>query len=155
VSDSDEIVRPRCRAFDDDYDRLHKSRKQESRIAGIVGGKCLPGSGNKGVIGTLTASSKKAVLVRNAMPGGFGRANVSQGDVSQDDFLIEAKRTDARSIRVEDDWLLKISAQAGMAGKFPAVAIEIGGMSNLVEKDWFVIPGTLFRRLQKLIKGTK
>lgn len=126
---------PRCRAFDSGYGSRKKSKKQEKRVAGILGGSVIRGSGT------------------GHREGGTGLGDYgAKGDVRQDDLLVEAKRTDANSLRVEGYWLVKISSEAAASGKHPALSIELGGMPGLAEKDWVLIPASL---LKKLLKGTK
>jgi len=94
---------------------------QEDRIAEAVGGKRVPGS---------------------------GASQYAKGDVSEDDFLIECKLTEAGSLRVTQKWLEKITAEAEAQDKMPALAIEIqGGERRLAERDWIAIPRSVFTRL--------
>ena len=48
-----------------------------------------------------------------------------KGDVSFKDFLVEAKRTDKKSISVKKGWLTKIFEEAINEGKTPGIEIEI------------------------------
>jgi len=135
VSLPDDPKTPRCRAFDSGYGRLKKSRKQEKRVADTLGGKVIRGSG--------TGHREAGVGM-----GDYG----AKGDIRQEDFLIEAKRTDANSLRIEGYWLVKITSEAAAVGKHPALSIELGGMPGLVEKDWVMLPASILRRLLKGIK---
>jgi hypothetical protein len=118
----DKPKKPRCKALDSNYDQQKKSRKQEDRVAKGVGGRRQPGSG--------------------ALPN-----PAFKGDVRHDSFLVETKRTDAKSISVKAAWLIKIEAEARMLDKIPALSIEIGGLAPLVEKDWCLMPMSVFNRL--------
>jgi hypothetical protein len=128
---------PRCRAFDPGYNKKGKSRKQEGRIAKIVGGRVQPASG-----------ATKHDLWK-------GTRHSTKGDVCETDFLIEAKRTDAQSISITGEWLFKISNYAAKSAKMPALAIEIGGYPLLQEKDWVMVPASVFQQLLKGSKGMK
>jgi hypothetical protein len=72
---------------------------------------------------------------------------LAPGDVSQHALLVEAKRTDAKAIRVEGEWLTKIEAEAQMCGKIPALALEIGGIASITEKDWILLPASVVKKL--------
>jgi Holliday junction resolvase len=96
-------------------------RAQEDRIAAAVGGQRVPGS---------------------------GCSHFAKGDVRQDAFLIECKKTESASLSVKQSWLEKITAEAEAQGKFPALAIEIqGGERRLAERDWIAVPRSVFERL--------
>lgn len=114
--------KPRSRALDSNYDQQGKSRRQEERVAKAVQGRRQPGSG----------SIPKAHL---------------KGDVKHTDFLMEAKRTDAKSISIKGEWLLKIEDEARLLDKFPALTLEIGGIPDTIEKDWCLMPKSVFERL--------
>jgi len=68
----------------------------------------------------------------------------AKGDVKSEQFLIEAKRTDKASLSVRADWLEKITMEALQAGRQPALSIQLTFDNRLVEKDWFLIPASLF-----------
>jgi hypothetical protein len=110
-----------------------KSRKQEDRVASKVGGRRVSGSGNQ----------MPAMRVKS----GYRNTSCKPGDVNAQDFLMEAKRTDAGSIRITGDMLTKIEAQAAMKGRLPALAIEIGAMLPMTEKDWVMMPLSVFNQL--------
>jgi hypothetical protein len=124
----------RCKAFDQGYNQKGKSRKQEERVAGIVGGRVQPASG-----------ATKHDLWK-------GTRHSTKGDVCETDFLIEAKRTDAQSMSITGEWLFKISNNAAKSDKMPALAFEIGGFPLLQEKDWVAVPASVFKKLLKGIK---
>jgi hypothetical protein len=50
-----------------------------------------------------------------------------QGDVIQDDYMIEAKRTDSKSMSVKEEWLDKVYNDAVMVGKEAGVELEFPG----------------------------
>lgn len=102
---------------------------QEARVAKIVGGKKQRGSGS-------SIYAKGDVIQKS------GEAH----DMSK--FLIECKQTIHASLSVKGAWLDKISKEAIAAGKEPALAIEIKGMtSNVAERDWVAVPMSVFKRL--------
>lgn len=118
----EEPKRPRSKALDSGYGRQDKSHKQEERVAKALKGRKQPASGALPVPGL-------------------------KGDIREDRFLIEAKRTDAQSIRVKASWLVKIEAEAEAIGKFPALSLELGEGLPLSEKDWCLIPMSVFKKL--------
>ena len=118
----DEPRKPRSRALDSGYGKQDKSRKQEDRVAKALKGRRQPASGS------LPVPALK-------------------GDVCEDQFLIEAKRTDSNSIRIQSSWLVKIEAQANAVGKVPALSIELANDIPLAEKDWCLIPLSVFQSL--------
>lgn len=86
-------------------DRVSRSRAQERKIAQRYGGTLNAGSGN-------------------------GRR---KGDVREDDFLIECKRTDGkRSISIKHDDLRAISKHAAMDNRTPVLQFELNGESFVI-----------------------
>lgn len=134
----DEPLKPRCRAFDPGHNRKKKSKSQEKRVAKKLGANVQPASGSKGLPkGDQGTSTGRGVR-------GY---SVSPSDISATSFLVEAKRTDSNSIRIEGRWLDKIEAEALTVGKKPALTLEIGGRNALCEKDWVLITAEDFRKL--------
>jgi hypothetical protein len=88
-----------------------KWQKQESRLAALIGG------------------------TRNA---GSGNGWVRKSDVRNREWLVEAKQTDARSIRLKLDDLLANGHHADVEGRTPAFCVEIAGHNYVVlrEQDW-------------------
>lgn len=79
---------------------------------------------------------------------GSGASDYAKGDVKTDDFLIECKQTEKKSLSVKGEWLSKITREAMAAGKLPALSIEIKGTGDrLVEHDWVAVPMSVFKRL--------
>jgi len=114
---------PRPRFLDDDYqrkDRRHKSMKQEDRVAGALGGHRVPGS---------------------------GAFDNRKGDADVPGFLMEAKRTDGKVMTIRMDWLDKIRKEASAAQKLPALTLEFGDWGYNVERDWVLVPLSVFRNL--------
>ena len=79
---------------------------------------------------------------------GSGASDYAKGDVKTDNFLIECKQTEKKSLSIKGEWLSKITREAMAAGKTPALSIEIKGVEDrLVEQDWVAVPMSVFRRL--------
>lgn len=49
-----------------------------------------------------------------------------KGDVSFEDYLVEAKRTDKKSMSVKEEWLKKIFEESIDVGKGAGIELEIG-----------------------------
>lgn len=126
-------------AFDvDGGDRKRKSIKQERRLAETLGGRVVSGSGNK--------SAVRSSAGRTISRGGHHKTN-NPGDVVLGDFLIDAKRTEAKSIRLDSEMFVKIQLEADSVGKEPALALELQGLSPMTEKDWIAMPKSVFIKL--------
>lgn len=79
---------------------VRASRKQEREVAEILGGRVVRASG--------------------ALPG-------KGGDVEAGRFLVEAKRTDKRQFTFKLETWQKIEDEAALAGKTPAMVLDMGG----------------------------
>lgn len=106
--------------FTDGPGKHKKSQRQEKRVAGALGGKTQKGSGSKAF---------------------------HKGDVKSAELLVECKRTDADSMSVKKDWLIKIWNEAASYGKTPALSIEFDSMPGIIERDWVAVPASVLRRL--------
>ena len=63
-----------------------------------------------------------------------------KGDVSFEHYLVEAKRTDKKSMSVKEEWLKKIFEEALKAGKTAGMELEFPN---------YYIQGVVFRKLEK------
>lgn len=88
--------------------RIQRSRQQEHRTAKKHNGRRQSGSGS--------SWSKK-------------------GDVKTKRFLIENKRTDAKSISIKAEVLEKIWTEAWADGLMPALVFELGGRSWIIHAE--------------------
>jgi hypothetical protein len=111
---------------DEPYDERGGSRKiatqQEKRLAKRVNGRAVSGSGS---------------------------SVYAKADVRRSDFLFEAKhRVKAKSIRLTEEWLAKITKEAMAIHRFPALEFELLSASDpMLEKDWVAIPMSVFIRI--------
>lgn len=71
---------------------------------------------------------------------GSGRAASSKGDGTGDLFLISAKTTVARGIRVERVWLEEIEQQARVVRKRPALLLGFDRAEGEPRLDWLALP---------------
>lgn len=119
-----EPKRPRSRVFDEQYQKpraqKRKSKKQERRVMRTLGGSRQPLSGSH----------------QDAKGDGVTRLQ-----------LIEAKRTAAKSIRIERKWLEKIAIEAMAVGRTPGFTFEFDAMDTMCPKDWVCVPAEFLREL--------
>lgn len=113
--------------------RDRKPKKHEKATAKALGGRIQPGSGSK---------------------DGF-KGDVRDVGTPFNQFLIECKRTEDQSLRIQARWLNKITTEAGI-DREPALAIqfEANVLRRLTdvgqitaEADWVAIPRSVFKRL--------
>jgi hypothetical protein len=78
---------------------------------------------------------------------GSGAVEGLKGDLTADDFLIENKTTEHRSISLKMDWLEKIHREARQVGRSPAVTIQfVDKLGNPVPYGrWALIPEDEFK----------
>ena len=79
----------------------------------------------------LTPKQKSQKQEKNLAKKGFvtpgsGSVWLFKGDVVFNDYLVEAKRTDKKSMSVKGEWLEKIFKEALAVGKSAGVELEIG-----------------------------
>ncbi len=100
----------------------HNGRHSEKKLAKRMGGRLTPASG--------------------AMEG-------AKGDMVVDDFLIEAKATQNRSMSLDSDWLYKIYQEALELGKYPALAVTFTNNEGQSEKRerWVMVPEHVFKQI--------
>ena len=96
------------------------SKQQETRVAKRTGGLRTPASGS--------------------LP-------FAKGDVDGSITLIECKTTGKKSLRIEQKWLAKISREAALKHRTPALTISFPDMADDVDQDWVMIPVGFFRSL--------
>lgn len=118
----------------DDYTgkraRNKRPKAHERDTAAALGGRRTPASGSKP----------------------WAKGDVGGVNVGALEFLVECKRTDGKSLRVEGTWLEKITEEAHQkVGREPALAIQIGELPADV-RDWVAVPRAVFERLQRLAK---
>ena len=105
-----------------------KSMKQEDRLAKKLGG------------------------IRQKASGAIAG---SRGDVRIPELLIEAKRTDKKSISIKVDYLENITNEAMAYGLIPAVSIELLNTPPLVAKDWVMVPAEFLRELLDMYRDSE
>ena len=109
----------RPKRFDPDYKGPNKSKRQESRLAKMLGGRRQPAS---------------------------GALDFAKGDVKTDLLLLEAKRTGKKSLGVKAEWLEKITREARAEGRIPALSIELP-TNHATPTDWTMVPTEFLRDL--------
>ena len=103
------------------------SERQEHRVARRLKGRVQPGSG----------AGRTAVR-----PGGLQciKSGGGKGDVPTDLLLIECKTTENASISLKQEHLIKISGEAKLQMKSPAMVLSFPVMPDEVDEDWIVMP---------------
>ena len=92
--------------------RKERSRAHELRVASIIEGRRVPGSGALGI----------------------------PGDVANELLLGECKSRQGRTVKVDLADIEKIVAEAEADGRTPALAMEFLAIEPGVEKDWVLLP---------------
>lgn len=86
-------------------------------------------------------------------PGsGNGEGATRKGDSTGDLFLISAKTTEAKSIRVERAWLEGIARQARNARKAPALMFGFDS-EGAGREDWVAFPAPLAKTLIEMAEA--
>lgn len=123
---------PRPKAFDHNYDRYKKSKREEDRIAKKLGGQRLPRSG-----GLAWSSSD---------------STTDGGDVKSRHMLVEHKRVEShvKSIGVKREWLAKLTEGAARrADKVPGLVVSFEGARGHAQ-DWLMVPLDVAKRLMSV-----
>jgi len=119
-----------------DKTNRRKPKAHEQKVAAAVGGRRQPGSGAFDAKGDVRAGA-----------GG------------EFPLVIECKRTSGqKSIRVEAEWLAKVTREAHARDSYPALSIEFDdevmrGMSGAPEATWVALPLTAFQALLERAGG--
>ena len=87
------------------------SERHERRVARLLGGQRIPGSGSLGEV----------------------------GDVKTDEFLVSCKRTTLQSRKFGAD-IIDVWQQAESSPRSPAVVYEFTSLPEHIEKDWALVP---------------
>lgn len=119
----------RIKHLDPNYDRVKRSKKHEQRLGKRLGGRRLARSG-----GQAWSKWDKAT---------------AKGDISAPTLHLEHKRTDAESISVKKEWLVKVSEGARRVGKDPGLVITFEKIGSK-PMDWVLIPLDLLERLRQI-----
>ena len=96
-----------------------KANATEKKLAKKLGGRTQPSSG--------------------AFPG-------LKGDIKTDAFLFDSKETVHNSISVKKEDLMKITKEANIESKHPALVLTIGN------QEWVCLPLNTFKEMVDLIK---
>lgn len=114
---------PKPSFFEEEKKTCNKSRsvKHENRMQQVVRSKITPNSG--------------------ALP------NISQkGDLQDGLFVWQAKLTQNNHFKLTEDVIVEICRQASLNNKWPAIVLTLESL-NYREKDWVVLPASVFAEL--------
>ena len=113
-------------------DRAHviAPKAQERRVAAALGGKRVKGSG--------------------CSPYAKGDV-VAAGSAGTAGWLVECKRSEKASLAIQRAWLVKVTREAMVQGKRPALSVEIAGgaPAHDVEQTWVAVPLSAFVALMQ------
>lgn len=102
-------------------------------------------------IGEAGRKSEKAAAKRlkGRLTGASGASAGDKGDIDLPSMLLECKSTKADSLPIKREWLIKITQEAVMKGKKPALAISFTNEAGRphVDGSWVAIPESLFREV--------
>jgi len=116
-----------------------RSIRQEDRIAEEIGGRRVPGSGNK-------ASGMQ-------VGGGAHGTRGSSGDVNSRDFKVEAKYTDKKSYRIDEKTVLKAFFEAETEGKDWLLQVDIHGFDSVGPSRFAILDWDVFVELLSRARG--
>lgn len=125
--------KPRPKMMDHVEQRLSnkaRSNVHEDRLQGVLRSKTTPNSG--------------------ALP------NITfKGDLQDDDFVWQAKLTEKSRFTLTSEVIVELKRQASLLSKHPALALTLEGLPDHVEKDWVVIPASVFAEIIDTYRDTK
>ena len=120
-------------------------------------GEPIPEKGDRGrdrahVIAPKAHERRVAAALKGKRVKGSGCSPYAKGDVvaagtsETAGWLVECKRTDKASLAIKREWLVKVTREALVQGKRPALSVEIGGgaLANDVEGTWVAVPLSAF-----------
>lgn len=116
--------RPKPNTFGERAPECNKTRSvaHESRLEGVLQSRVTPNSG--------------------ALP------NISaKGDLQDGLFVWQAKLTDKDRFTITSDVLVELKRQASLNSKWAGVALTLEGLPDHMEKDWVMIPASVFSEL--------
>lgn len=73
-----------------------------------------------------TQEKKLAKTISATLTPNSGATTHYKGDMATEDFLIESKSTENKSMSIQQEWLKKIEIQAMREGKLPMLIIDFG-----------------------------
>jgi hypothetical protein len=123
--------RPTPNVFDDTSPNCNKSRSvvHEDRLQKVLRSKTTPNSG------ALAEISYK-------------------GDLQDGLFVWQAKLTDKSRFTITSDVLVELQRQASLNSKWAGVALTLEGLPDHLEKDWVMIPASVFGEIIDIYKTT-
>ena len=101
-----------------------------------------------GSVGRLSERQVAAKLGARVTPAS-GAMEGAKGDMSLDDYLLEAKSSVNKSFSLKHEWLEKITQEALPLGKTPALTVSFtdGSGRPIRNGDWVLIPLTEFKEM--------
>lgn len=95
------------------------------------------------------AEDKAGKRLNAVVHAGSGAIAGYKGDLTKNQFLMESKATEAKSLRVDLHWLRKITKEAMDVNKFPALLIQFvaADADTLPAGSWVAMPEYVFKEL--------
>ena len=125
------IKKPSPKWLEDGGDRgarTRRSKKSEEKLAARLGGRRLPGSGNK--------------------PWSNHDKTTAQGDVGVPGFHLEHKETEGESIGLKREWLHKVESGALRTMKDPGLVMKFVRPVGEEDEEYVFLPLEVFERLR-------
>lgn len=93
------------------------------------------------------AEQRTAARLEADLVDASGALEGRKSDMTLRDFRVENKATEADSVRLKLDWLLKIAHEAAETGRTPALTLQFvtGNGKPREGGAWVVIPESVFR----------
>jgi hypothetical protein len=141
--------KPRLKYLEDaNHDRYRRSKKHELRLAEELGGRRLANSGGKLRSRWSKVGKVSNVSFRGEKPDDGFKNITLDGDFVNKKYHFEHKRTETKSIRVEREWLEKVSDGASARGTIPALVLTFETKRlGVADSEWACIPLDVFKRL--------
>lgn len=90
----------------------------------------------------------QSVLQSKVTPNSGALPNIStKGDLQDGLFVWQAKLTDKDRFTITSDVLVELKRQASLNSKWGGMALTLDGLPDHIEKDWVMIPASVFSEL--------
>lgn len=118
--------KPQSKFFDKVGNNMPAVKKQERRVAKVIGGRRQPCSGS--------------------LP-------YAKGDARSEDVIVSCKRTKNKSISITESMLLEVVRLSIGRGLKPVMQIELGGIDPRLGKNWVLLRLEDFGSLLRSARG--
>ena len=77
----------------------------------------------------------------------------NKGDLRDSLFVWQAKLTKSDKITLSSEVIVELCRQASLTGLMPAICTTLEGLDDHIEKDWVIIPSSVFAELIDIYKS--